>query len=203
MPDEIMKAFGPAIGQAPIPPVPASTPIAAQIPLNDPNLLYPAAELPELLPEAGGTPKPAESAEQDEAAPPADASLSESGDTDTGAAPTVPVDVEILDDSVEGAATTVASAPIVGTIPTVPEVVHDTASTERKMAQEQMNYLTMLPPMAKNLLATVLTEEHQLFLSDTKNQNPIKAMSFFMTKEGREAVRAVINMYIQYCKQFD
>jgi hypothetical protein len=197
MTDELMKAFGPSIGQAPIPPMPTTSAALPQTPASE---LYPAVTP---LPQLSEAISRAENTEQKHAAPVPDPAGRDSVDTAAG----VSGDAELTDDSVSrdtaAAGVEVAADPRVETA-AVPEVIHDNAPMEKvKMAQEPMNYLTMLPPMAKNLLGTILTEQHQVFLSDTKNQNPIKAMSFFMTKEGRESVNRLIEMYSQYCKQFD
>jgi ribosomal protein L12E/L44/L45/RPP1/RPP2 len=198
MTDELMKAFGPAIGQAPIPPMPATSAAPPQTPAAE--LYPPVSTQPNFASELA---KSTQSTEQEHAAPVPDPAGRDSVDTAAG----VSRDSELTDDSVSrdtaAAGVEVAADPRIETA-AVPEVVHDVAPVERvKMAQEQINYLTMLPPMAKNLLGTILTEQHQEFLSNTKNQNPIKAMSFFMTKEGRESVNRLIEMYAQYCKQFD
>jgi hypothetical protein len=198
MTDELMKAFGPSIGQTPIPPMPTA---GAAFPNTPAAELYPAVSTqPTFISELA---KSAQSTEQEHAAPVTDPAGGDSVDTAAG----ISGNAELADDSVSrdtaAAGVEVAADPRVETA-TKPEVVHDNAPAEKvKMAQEQMNYLTMLPPMAKNLLGTILSEQHQVFLSDTKNQNPIKAMSFFMTKEGRESVNRLIEQYAQYCRQFD
>jgi hypothetical protein len=70
------------------------------------------------------------------------------------------------------------------------------------MAQET-NYVNMLPPMAKNLLGTVLTEKNQIFLSNPKNQDPLKIMAWSMTKEGRAKINEIFESLTEFCKQFD